>query len=167
MRIYVDGTDLLAHFEQQGDELLVDSDLDESRRSVKRWLARYADLHDCDITLVWDETPVGHVRDPRETFGRVKVVHLPFGEDAYPEIAGPANRSAAQERTFVVTEDPKLMNALQRGKAAVWSPAHFVARARRTMGKEDEQAAREPDRKFTGLSEDEVDFWVGFFEEED
>ncbi len=96
----------------------------------------------------------------------MEVIHLPSGEDAYPEIAGSANRSAMRERTFVVTEDPRLMNALQRGRAGVWSPARFVVRARRTMGKDDEQLAREPDRKFTGLSEDEVDFWVQFFEEE-
>ncbi len=164
MKLYVDGNDLLDYFVARGDSAVVGAEGSGSRRKLRRWLARYAELQDCDVVLVWDETPADTVLPPTERFGKVRVVNLPWGEDARSEIAGPANRNANEERTFVVTDDPRLMEALRRGKATVHTPEHFVSRARRVMGKGDERLAEEPDEKFTGLSEDEVDFWLDFFE---
>ncbi|MGD2175893.1 MAG: NYN domain-containing protein [Candidatus Brocadiaceae bacterium] len=167
MKVYVDGNDLCAYFVESDDAMVVDDDRLKTRDNLRRWLARYAQLHECDVVLVWDEAPADQVLPPTERFGRVKVVNLPFGEEARAEIAGPANRTAVEERTFVVTEDPRLIDALRRGRATVQGPARFVARARKKMGKADEELAREPDEKFTGLSEDDVDFWLDFFSEND
>lgn len=167
MKIFVDGNALLDYFEEEQDPLLVAEKRYESRQNVRRWLARYAELRDCDVVLVWEETDPDLVLPPTERFGRVKVVNLPYGEEAVPEIAGPANRNAVEERTFVVTEDYRLANAIRRGQATLQDPDRFVRGARRRMGKSDEKMATEPDQKFTGLSEGEVNFWLDFFDEKE
>ncbi len=167
MRVYVHGNDLLDYFTEKQDPVVVDSDDWTSRQNVKRWLAHYCASQDCEGVLVWDGTPPGDVRTPSEQFGRVRVTNLPYGESAFAEISGPANRTAVQERTFVVTADHRLIEALRGGRAAVFTPAQFVARARRMVGKTDEKLAKEPDEKFTGLTSDEVEFWLGFFNEKD
>jgi hypothetical protein len=89
------------------------------------------------------------------------------GEDALTAIGGPANRSAAEERTFVVTGDHRLCDALARGRATALSPGQFVARARRSMGRQDEMKPDEPDEKFAGLTGEEVEFWLRYFEKKD
>ena len=167
MKVYVHGNELLEHFTERGDDLVVAGDAHASRQNVKRWLNHYCRRQDCDAVLVWDGTPPGEVRTPGEQFGRVQVTNLPHGESAFAEISGPANRTAVEERTFVVTSDHRLIDVLRPGRAAVFSAAQFVARARRMMGKTDEELAREPDQKFTGVSEDEVEFWVDFFNQDD
>ncbi len=167
MKIYVNGAELLDHFDEADDPIIVERDRQKSRENLKRWLARYAELQECEIRLVWDDIPVDEVLPRGERFGNVEVVNLPYGEEARSEIAGPANRTAVDERTFVVTDDPRLMDSLANGRATVFSPGHFVHRVRRSMGKSDEQLAREPDEKFTGLSEGEVEFWMEFFQEEE
>jgi len=167
MKVFVDGNALLAYFEEEQDPLLVADKPYESRQNVRRWLARYAELQECDVVLVWEETDPDQVLPPTESFGRVKAVNLPYGEKAVPEIAGPANRNAVKERTFVVTDDYRLANAVRLGKATLQDPDRFVRGARRRMGKSDEELATEPDQKFTGLSEGEVNFWLDFFDEKE
>ncbi|MCD6416709.1 MAG: NYN domain-containing protein [Planctomycetes bacterium] len=167
MKVYVDGKDLLGYFIEQEDRLVLGPDQDQSRQNLRRWLARYAELQDCDVVLVWDELAPDEVLPLDERFGRVHVINLPYGENALQEIAGPANRTALEERTFVTTADPRLMDALERGKATTYSPAEFVSRARRIMGMGDEQMAKEPDEKFAALGEDEVEFWMNFFQKDE
>ncbi len=166
MRVYVNGEDLLAYFDEMQDPIVVEKDRQKTRENLKRWLARYGEHRDCDVVLVWADIPPQRVLPRTERFGRVRVANLPYGEDAVSEIAGPANRTAVHERTFVVTEDARLKGSLASGRATVFSPSHFVRRARKSMGKGDEELAREPDEKFTGLSEGEVEFWLEFFKEE-
>ncbi len=167
MKIFVDGNALLEHFEEQQDPILVADKPELSRQNIRRWLARYALLRDCTVVLVWETEDPDRVLPPSERFERVRVVNLPYGEEAVPEIAGPANRSAVAERTFVITDDHRLAEAVRRGRAALQEPAQFVRTARRTMGKSDEELAVEPDEKFTGLSEGEVNFWLDFFDQKE
>ena len=42
----------------------------------------------------------------------------------------------------------------------------FVARVHKTMHKDDEEVAGEPDEKFSGLTDEEVGFWVQYFRDE-
>jgi hypothetical protein len=164
MRVYVQGEALLAYMARKQSWCASD-DATANRTAVRRWLARYAEVHECDVVLVWQQNASAEVLPRTEAFGRLKVVNLPFGDDMVAEIAGPANRAAAAERVCVVTEDPKLRDTLGRGRAAVQTPAAFVQRARAVMGADDEEDALEPDEKFRGPSEDEVDFWLSFFDE--
>jgi len=107
------------------------------------------------------------VLSPVENYGKVRILNVPHGADARTEMAGPANRAAEHERTLVVTDDRRLVDALTHGKAKVLSSAQFVARVRKSIRPDDEAAPDEPDEKFTGLTEEEADSWLGEFGEED
>lgn len=167
MVIYVDGTDLLEHLAGRSDPIVVDGDHYKSRDNLARWMARYCEARDCDAVLVFDGQQSGEALPPTERAGRVTVVNAPYGVEARSEIAGPANRRAVEERTFVVTADRRLAQALERGRAGVLQPAEFIGRARKMMRKGDEALSREADEKFTGLTDQEVDFWLEYFGEDE
>lgn len=166
MKLYIDGPALLEYFvENEPDSALVGDDPDQNRDNLRRWVARYCGQAGCEAVVVWDDLEPNEVRPPTQRFGPVRVVNLPFGEDVFHEIAGPANRDAVEEdRVFVVTDDRRLAGALERGDARVQEPEMFVRRVRRATRKSDEAGTDEPDEKYTGLSEDEVDFWMEYFD---
>ncbi len=164
MKVYVDGRGLLEAFRGRGADVIVEGDRTKSRLNLVRWLARYAESHDCEVELVFEAELGGGVLPPVEHHGRVRVVNLDPGEEALHEIAGPANRAARKERVFVVTADPRLISALERGRARAFEPERFLSRARTLMrGEEDDEEFEEPDEKFSGLSDEEVGFWLKFF----
>ena len=167
MRLYVDGNDLLAYFAEQEDPFLIKADPMKSREELARWLARYCEAAECDALLVFDDNQPEEVLPPTERVGRTTVVNTPYGVEARTEIAGPANRAAAEERTLVVTSDVRLMQVLERGRARVVDPGRFVARARGMMRKGDEGSSSEPDEKFTGLTDEDVGFWLEYFKTEE
>ncbi|MHC5034576.1 MAG: NYN domain-containing protein, partial [Planctomycetota bacterium] len=137
-----------------------------TRDNLARWLGRYCELQDCDVVLVFGGNRADEVLSPSERYGRVKVVNVPYAEETENEIAGPANRSAADGRTLVVTADYRLANALQHGGAKVQTPADFVASARKVLAGSEEAAADEPHEKFAGLSDEDVEFWLQYFSDE-
>jgi len=94
----------------------------------------------------------------------VCVLNLDRGKEARHEIAGPANRAAQAGETLVVSADPKLATALQKGRAKFMTAADFVARTKLQIRGDEKSNYDEPDEKFSGLSEREVDGWVGFFQ---
>ena len=164
MKLYVHGPDLLDHFAEKEDgSAFAAGAPDQSRANLRRWIARYCEARGCDGLIFFDDCGPAEVRPPTERVGRVTVTNLPYGRDAWMEMAGQANRSAMQEQTLVVTADHRLIRALERGRAKVVAPEQFVARARQGMGRSDEELAAEPDEKFSGLSEEEVDLWLEFF----
>ena len=163
MIVFVDGNAILRCFERMGSEIVVAGSRERSRRNLALWFIRYAEHQDCDVVVVWDDSPMGEVRAPVEHRGRVKVVNLPYGEEARTEIAGPANRSAVKERTFVVTEDFRLREALKGGAARAFEPEQFIRKAKVVMRGAQDAALDEPDEKFSGLSDQEVDYWMGLF----
>ena len=167
MIVYVDGADLLEHLTEQGDPLVAEDDLDLTHENLTMWLGRYCEMSDCRGVLVFDDMPAGEVRTPGEHHGRVRVANLPYGEEAIGEIGGAANRSAAEEKTVVVTNDHRLRDAVAHSGATVLSPGQFVARARQSMGRRNEMTPDEPDEKFSGLSDEEVEFWSRYFEGND
>ncbi len=167
MIIFVDGNDLLDHLAEASDPIIVEGDRDKSRQNLARWVARHCEARDCDAIVVFDGPQPGEVLPPTEYVGRAVVINVPYGDEAVTEIAGPANRRAIEERTLVVTAHPRLIEALVRGKAIVQRPAEFMRSARKLMGADDEGSAREPDEKFTGLTDQEVDFWLGYFSDEE
>ncbi len=167
MIVFVDGTAVLKCLDRMGSDIVVAGSAERSRRNLALWFSRYAQHQDCDVVVVYDDFQAGEVRAPVEHYGRVKVVNLPYGEEARAEIAGPANRSAVQERTFVVTEDFRLREALKGGAARAFEPGEFISRARTVMRGAEDTAFDEPDEKFNGLSDEEVDYWIGFFDEGD
>ena len=168
MILYVDGTDLLEYFAELADgSVLAGGDAEESQANLRRWVARYCEARGCDGVVVFDDCGPTELRPLSERVGRIKVVNLPYRKEAWTEIAGQANRSAMKEQTIVVTADHRLIKALERSKAKVATPEQFVARARSGMGRTDEEMAEEPDEKFSGLSEEEVDLWVDFFKREE
>jgi predicted RNA-binding protein with PIN domain len=166
MRVYVDGNDLVEAFAAEEADFVVADEQAASRLHVARWLARWTEHRDCDVVLVWDNNPAGEVLPPTERHGRVLVINLQAGADAMHEIAGPANRAARHERVLVATSDRWLTNALQRGAAKVLKPRDFIALARRAMRGGQEDYLDEPDEKFSGLSQEEVEFWVRFFKDD-
>ena len=167
MKLYVDGNDLLDGFRGHESEVLVAGDRMKSRLNAARWLARFAEQQDCDVVLVWDENRAGTVLPPTERHGRVRVVNLPEGAEAMHEIAGPANREAETDRVHVVTDDPRLMEALAHGGARAFDPQRFLERARTILrGGDEAEGFDEPDEKFSGLSDEEVEFWKEFFRED-
>jgi len=139
---------------------------EKSRLNLRRWIARYCEARGCRAVVVFDDCGPSEVRPPVEHVGQMKVVNLPYGEDAWMMIAGEANRSALKEHTIVVSSDYRLIRALERGDARVTTPEQFVARVRRGMGRPDRELTDEPDEKFTGLSNEEVNAWLEFFERE-
>jgi len=167
MIFYVDGESLLDFLAEAGDGLIVEQDREKSRANLARWVARYCEARGCEAVVVFGGRPPGQAVTPTDRVGKVTVVNVPPGEEAWTEIAGPANRRATQERVTVVTGDRRLVAALRRGRARVLGPDAFVARARRAMRKGEESLAREPDEKFTGLTDDEVAYWLEFFGEKE
>jgi predicted RNA-binding protein with PIN domain len=163
MLIYVDGTDLLEHLTGRKDRLVDPRNRDRSRENLARWLGRYCKHQGFRAALVFDGAAPGEVLSPVEHRYGLRVVNAPAGRDARTEVAGAANRSAEQEPTLVVTDDRRLMDDLARGKAKVVTCGRFVARVRKSIRAGDETLPDEPDEKFTGLTEDEVDFWLREF----
>jgi len=163
MKVYADGNHLLDALAGEGSEIGVRGDRDKSRANLAQWLALYAQRQDCDVTLVFDQNPVGEALPPIARCGRVRVVNLEPGGECLHEIAGPANRAARDERVFVVTADWRLAKAMRGGRVRLLDPAGFLARARRMMGRADDAPRGEPDGKFSGLPEQDVDYWMRFF----
>ena len=163
MRVYVDGNQLLDALAGEGSEIVGRGEREESRASLAQWLSLYAQRQGCDVTLVFDRNPVGEALAPFASCGRVRVVNLEAGGECLHEIAGPANRAAEQERVFVVTADWRLAEAVRGGAVRLLDPAGFLARARRMMGRDDDAPRGEPDGKFAGLPERDVDYWMRFF----
>jgi len=166
MRIYVDGRGLLQALAAGGSRAAVLGQQEQSRRNVARWLARYAERQDCEVHLVFVSDPSDGVASPFERRGRVLRVNLPAGADLVHEITGPANRAAATERVTVVTSDARLLRALERAPIRVLAPADFVARVQSALRGEPGDDG-EPDEKFTGLSGEEVKYWLRFFQDEE
>jgi predicted RNA-binding protein with PIN domain len=166
MIIYIDGPDLVDCFRELEDPLIVEGERNRTRENLTNWVARYCELRECRALLVFDDNDPGEKLSPFEHHGPVKVVNLPYGEEAIDEIAGPANRAAVEERTLVVTADWHILQAVERGKAAGLGPATFVQRVRSAIRKQDEAVPDEPDEKFSGLSDQEIDFWTEYFKDE-
>ena len=145
MIVYVDCPDLLEYMAEKEDPMVVEGDLDRTHTNLALWLARYCEISDCRAVLVFDDFPAGDVRTPSEQHGRVRVLNLPYGEEPLPGLAGPANRSAGEERTLLVTDDHHLREAVERSKATALSSGQFVAKARQSMGRQDEVDPDEPD----------------------
>ncbi len=165
--IYVHGPELLSWFEAAGDELAAPREPARLRENLTRWLGRYCELKDCDGVVVYAACDPMEVLPPTERFGRATAVNIPFGgAPLWRELAMRANREPPDRRPIVVTEDPRLTQAVARGPAKVLRPGRFVASARAGMRRRDEMVAGEPDEKFTGLTDGEVDFWVQYFEDE-
>ncbi len=167
MIIFADGSDLLEYLAETSDPMIAADDRDMSRQNLARWMARHCQARDCDAVVVFDDQRPNEVLPPTEYFGRAVVINVPHGGNAFTEIAGPANRRAVEEKTLVVTGEPRLIEALRRGKATVQRPAEFMRSARKLMRVDDEDSAHEPDEKYTGLTDQEVDFWVEYFSDED
>lgn len=166
MKVFVDGGGVVEAFSEVDPKVIVPGDPERSRENVARWLARYAEHQDCEVELVYGDIESDEVLPPVEQHGRVRVRNLQPDEETLREIAGPANRTAEEERVYVVTEDPRLSGAVSGGDARVFSPRKFISRARRVMGAEGKERYDEPDEKYTGLGEEEVDFWMEFFDED-
>lgn len=167
MKVYVNGNELLDYLRDQSDALIVPGDDESSRDNLARWLSNYGKAQGCEITLVFEHDPRSGTRSPYEHHGRTTVVNLQPDEEARKAIAGPANRAAADERTYVVTSDPELEEIISGSNARVYEPRRFMSKARKVMGKDDEGGMSEPDQKYTGVPEEEVEFWAQMFEDED
>jgi hypothetical protein len=164
MILYVNGRDLLDCFAGQQDaSVFAAGSPEQSRTNLRRWVARFCEARGWDGVLFFDDCAAGEMRPLSQRAGRIRVVNMPYGKEAWLEMAGQANRCAMKEDTLVVTADGRLMRALGRGRAKVMGPEQFVAQARRAMGRSDKDVADEPDEKFSGLSEEEVDVWLDFF----
>lgn len=166
MKVYVDGTSFMNHLEAQGDTMAAGGGSEKDRQELARWFARYAEHQDCDVILVFDENPFGRTLPKHERYGKTKVINTPPGENARAEIAGPANRDAESERVYVVTDDGRLYSAVQNSPVRAYSPGKFLSKARTLMRGKDELQTEEPDEKYTGVSEDEVDFWLEMYKDE-
>ncbi len=164
MKLFVNGRDLLDHFRgERDDAVFVPGNAEQSRTNLRRWVARLCEARGWDGTLFFDDTGAAEIRPLSERVGRVHVVNMPYAKEAWLEMAGQANRSAMEEDTLVVTEDIRLVRALERGRAKVVGSAQFVVGAREFIGRSDEDLTEEPDEKFSGLSEEEVDVWLDYF----
>ncbi len=167
MKLYVDGPALLEYFvENESDSIVITHDAEKNRANLRRWIGRYCMARDCEAVVVFDDLRPREVKPPYQSFGQVKVRNLPFGHDAVTEIAGPANREARERTVVIVTDEPALLEAARRGRARAETPQQFVRRVRRSIRPEDEELADEPDAKFSGIGEEEVEFWMDFFNEE-
>ena len=167
MKVFIEGKCFVEKMREVAPEVTVPGNRQRTRENVARWLARYAEDQDCDVEIVFESGETGEVLPPVEHHGRVTVRNLSPGEGARRQIAGPANRAAEQDRVYVVTEDQRLTDALEGGNARVFSADRFIRRARTVMGADEKERYAEPDEKYSGLSEEEVDFWVDFFDDED
>jgi hypothetical protein len=74
-----------------------------------------------------------------------------------------ANKSAQQEETVVVSDDPRLVRALEHGKAKLERALDFIRTAKSRMRGEEKQSYEEPDEKFSGLTDRDVDGWMSLF----
>ena len=166
MIYFVDGNDLREALMSAERRRLSRPVAPLTRGEIARWLSRYAERRGCEVVLVFDENPVGSALPPTERHGRVRVVNLDPGARALHEISGPANRAAESDRVFVVTDDPKLADALRAGKARVIGSAEFAENARRMWGAGEDTADEEPDEKYSGLADEEVDYWLREFQGE-
>ena len=106
------------------------------------------------------------IHTPTEHVGRLTIRNVGDENEMKAEIAGPANRSAAQEHTIVVSDYRPLVQALDRGDARVYSSEQFLSKVRASLRRSGESLSDEPDAKFMGVSEEEVDGWLSFFDEE-
>lgn len=167
MKVYVDGNSVLDYLAAKGDPAFAGGQSEKDRQELARWLARYARVQGCEVVLVFDENPFGRTLPPFEHYGKTKVINTPPGESARAEIAGPANSDAESERTYVVTDDGKLRRGVENGGARVYSPGKFFAKARTLMRGDGKTATEEPDEKYTGVSEEEVDFWLQIYGEDE
>lgn len=136
------------------------------RKEVAAWVARYADGRACRADVVFEHGPGDGVLPPIEHFGLVRTVNLPEGKRALHEIAGPANRAAESDRVIVVTDDTKLTEAVRRGKARALGASEFIARVRSALGGGENAARGEPDEKYSGLSDEDVGYWLRVFQED-
>ena len=167
MIYFVDGNDLREALMASERRRLSRPVAPRTGGEIARWLSRYAERRGCDVVLVFDENPVGSALPPTEHHGRVRVVNLDPGALALHEISGPANRAAQSDRVFVVTDNPKLVEALRTGKARAVGSAGFVEDARRMWGADEDAADEEPDEKYSGLADEEVDYWLSEFQGEE
>ena len=166
MKVYVHGNAMMKYLARRDPPMLTGRGDDVDRDILVRWLARYAERRDCDVTLVFDRIPPSQVLPRIQHHGRITIVNVAPGKGARDEIAGPANRDAQNEPTYVVTDDFKLSGSLRKGAAEVWRPHEFFEKASALMAGEEDRTLDEPDGKYSGLSDREVDYWARFFEEE-
>jgi len=166
MKYFVAGNDVLAHMDEVDDTSCDGADRDDRRHALALWLARFCDNRNCDAVLVFDGTEAGEMPPPTTRTGRVTTLVTPYGVPARTFIASPANQGAADERTYVVSTDRRTADAVARSTVRVQTPATFLSATRRRMGRDATAPAIEPDEKFSGLADDEVGFWMDFFEEE-
>jgi len=166
MKVYVHGNALMKYLARRDPPMLTHRGGDVDREILVRWVARYAEQRDCEVILVFDRIPPSQVLPRIQHCGKATIINVAPGKTARQEIAGPANRSAQNEPTCVVTDDFKLSRSVQKGGAGVWSPAEFFQKASTLMAGEEGRALDEPDEKYGGLSEEEVDYWARLFGEE-
>lgn len=167
MKIFIDGMSFMRGAREVAPEL-VDADApEETRSNVARWCARYAEMQDCDVKLVFAANVSDEILPPVEEYGRVTVRNLTENERMSREICGPANRESSSNQVFVVTDEPRFERAVRGGEARLLTPQEFIERARRIMGKEQKARYEEPDEKYSGVSDEEVDFWMDYFGDKD
>jgi predicted RNA-binding protein with PIN domain len=165
MKIYVDGNELLAWLDEHGESIIVPNSRDKTRQNLARWLARFCRARDADAVVVFEGQKPNEKIPRRREVGRVTVLTPPYEVEARKEIAAPANRDARSgERVVVVTDDWRLAEAFEHGEVRVQSCETFVGRVRHFLGKDTKSLSTEPDAKFSGVVDDEVDYWMDFFE---
>jgi predicted RNA-binding protein with PIN domain len=168
MKIYVDGNTLLGYLDEQGDSIVAPNSRDKTRQNLARWLARYCRRREADAVVVFEGQGPNEKIPRRREVGRVTVLTPPYEVEAHDEIAAPANREARSgERVTVVTDDWKLARVFEKGAAKVQSCEQFVQRVRHFLGKDTKSLSTEPDAKFSGVVDEEVDYWMDFFEFEE
>ncbi|MFW5923031.1 MAG: hypothetical protein ACOCSQ_01460 [Planctomycetota bacterium] len=164
MKVFVEGDDFLRALDDKVAGVVVTGDTATSRKNAALWLARYAERQDCDVELVFGAPSTGEVLPPYEQHGRVKMRNLEADEECARWVAGPANRMAERDRVYVVSDTPRVCRAAEGSEARVFGSEEFIDRARRVMGQDDDTARYdEPDEKYSGLAEEEADFWIEFF----
>lgn len=163
MKVYIDGEALLEVLGARGVRSSRPG-RNTLRQDMLRWLSRYAEIQQCDVTVVFGAGRSGEVRSPVEQHGKVRVVNLQPGAEVLHEIAGPASRAARLGRVWAVASDAGIEKALNRGRARAMQPEEFMLRAQALMRREPGDDG-EPQGKFSGVSEGDVEFWTRFFEE--
>ncbi len=167
MKVFIDGESFVRGSRELAPDLVREGAPEATRENVAKWLARYAEIQDCDVKLVFAETRSEDVLPPTEEYGRVTVRNLLQGEKVTREICKPANQAANSDRVFVVADEPTVTEPVKSTDVRVYSPTEFIRRARKIMGKEQTSRYEEPDEKYSGVAEEEVDFWMDYFSEKD